>query len=29
MTVGFPFKKDFYDDKIDNARVDFSLSATF
>ena len=29
LTVGFPFKKDFYDDKIDNARVDFSLSATF
>ena len=29
LTVGFPFKKDFYDDKIDNARVDFSLSAAF
>ena len=29
LTVGFPFKKDFYDEKIDNARVDFSLSATF
>ena len=29
LTIGFPFKKDFYDDKIDNARVDFSLSAAF
>ena len=29
LTVGFPFKKDFYDDKIDSARVDFSLSAVF
>ena len=29
LTVGFPFKKDFYDEKIDNARVDFSLSAAF
>ena len=29
LTVGFPFKKDFYDDKVDSARVDFSLSATF
>ena len=29
LTVGFPFKKDFYDNKIDNARVDFSLSAAF
>ena len=29
LTVGFPFKKDFYDNKIDSARVDFSLSATF
>ena len=29
LTVGFPFKKDFYDEKIDSARVDFSLSAAF
>jgi len=29
LTVGFPFKKDFYDDKVDSARVDFSMSATF
>ena len=29
LTVGFPFKKDFYDNKVDSARVDFSLSATF
>lgn len=29
LTVGFPFKKDFYDDKVSSARVDFSLSATF
>ena len=29
LTVGFPFKKNFYDDKTDSARVDFSLSATF
>jgi len=29
LTVGFPFKRDFYDNKIDSARVDFSLSATF
>ena len=29
LTVGFPFKKEFYDDKVDSARVDFSLSATF
>ena len=29
LTVGFPFKKEFYDDKVDRARVDFSLSATF
>ena len=29
LTVSFPFKKDFYDDKVSSARVDFSLSATF
>ena len=29
LTVGFPFKKDFYEDKTKSARVDFSLSATF
>jgi hypothetical protein len=29
LTVGFPFKKDFYDDKVSSARVDFSLSAAF
>ena len=29
LTVGFPFKKDFYDDKVSSARVDFSMSATF
>ena len=29
LTVGFPFKKDFYENKIDSTRVDFSLSATF
>lgn len=29
LTIGFPFKKDFYETKVDSARVDFSLSATF
>ena len=29
LTVGFPFKKDFYEDKVSSARVDFSLSAVF
>ena len=29
LTVGFPFKKDFYENHLDSARVDFSLSATF
>ena len=29
LTVGFPFKKDFYEDKVSSARVDFSLSAAF
>ena len=29
LTVGFPFKKDFYDDKVSSSRVDFSMSATF
>lgn len=29
LSVGFPFKKDFYDDKVSSARVDFSMSATF
>ena len=29
LTVGFPFKKEFYDDKVSSARVDFSLSAAF
>jgi len=29
LTVGFPFKKDFYDDKVSSARVDFSMSAIF
>ena len=29
VTVGFPFKKDFYENKVDSARVDFTLSATF
>lgn len=29
LTVGIPFKKDFYDNHLDSARVDFSLSATF
>ena len=29
LTVGCPFKKDFYDNHLSGARVDFSLSATF
>ncbi|MBR1760498.1 MAG: ShlB/FhaC/HecB family hemolysin secretion/activation protein [Schwartzia sp.] len=29
VTVGFPFKKDFYDNRVDSTRVDFTLSATF
>ena len=29
LTVGFPFKKDFYENKVSSARVDFSLSAAF
>jgi len=29
LTVGIPLKKDFYNNKINGARVDFSLSATF
>ncbi len=29
LTVGFPFKKDFYENHLDSSRVDFSLSATF
>ena len=29
VTVGFPLRKDFYDTRVDSARVDFSLSATF
>lgn len=29
LTLGFPLKKDFYNNKISGARVDFSLSATF
>ena len=29
LTVGVPFKKEFYDNKIDSTRVDFTLSATF
>ena len=29
LTVGFPFKKNFYDNHLSSARVDFSLSATF
>ena len=29
LTVGFPFKKDFYDNHLNSSRVDFSLSATF
>ena len=29
LTVGFPFKKDFYGNQVDSTRVDFSLSFTF
>ena len=29
LTFGFPFKKDFYDNRVDSTRVDFTLSATF
>ncbi len=29
LTVGLPFKKDFYENHLDSARVDFSLSSTF
>ncbi len=29
LTVGFPFKKDFYDNTVNSARVDFTLSASF
>ena len=29
LTVGFPFKKDFNNDRVSSARVDFSLSAAF
>ncbi len=29
LTVGFPFKKDFYESRVDSTRVDFTLSATF
>ncbi len=29
LTVGFPFKKDFYDNHVNSARVDFTLSASF
>lgn len=29
LTVGFPFKKDFYENHLDGSRVDFTLSATF
>ena len=29
ITVGFPFKKDFYENRVDSTRVDFTLSATF
>ncbi len=29
LTVGFPFKKDFYENQVDSTRVDFTLSATF
>ena len=25
ITLGFPFKKDFYDEKVDSTRVDFTL----
>ncbi len=29
VTVGFPFKRDFYENRISGTRVDFTLSATF
>ncbi|SDG25649.1 Hemolysin activation/secretion protein [Selenomonas sp. WCT3] len=29
LTMGFPLKKDFYDNHLSSTRVDFSLSATF
>lgn len=29
LTVGVPFKKDFYEDHVDSTRVDFALSFTF
>ena len=29
LTLGFPFKKEFYENHLDSTRVDFSLSATF
>lgn len=29
LTVGCPFKKDFYETRVDSTRVDFTLSATF
>ena len=29
LTVGFPLKKDIYENKVDSTRIDFSLSATF
>lgn len=29
LTIGIPFKKEFYDDQVDSTRVDFTLSATF
>ena len=29
LTIGFPFKKDFYENKVDSTRINFSLSATF
>ena len=29
LTIGFPLKKDFYGNRVDSTRIDFSLSATF
>ena len=29
LTIGFPFKKEFYENQVDSTRVDFTLSATF
>ena len=29
LTIGFPFKKDIYDNHVDGTRIDFTLSATF